>query len=378
MIYLNNASTSYPKPESVLDTINEYLKIIPVNYGRSGIFDGNQSLLKNTRDKILDFFHANEDYYVVFTSGSTEALNLVIQGLDLKGKHVISSVTDHNSVLRPLKYLEKCGIIELTLVECDSYGLISPENIRNAIKSNTSLIVLNHVSNVTGAVQNVDKISSISKSMNLLLLLDGSQASGNVDVNINNIGCDFYAFTGHKSLFGIQGSGGLIFRKKINFKPLKYGGTGFKSDLLDQPDTLPHKFEAGTLNMPGIISLSAGIDFINQTGLEVIKSRKKDILRKLLTQFDDNQNITTYFDKFINSYTVLSFNIKGIQPDDVNYILRSSFDIESRSGLHCAPLIHRYLGTAPAGTVRVSPSFFTTDDEIESFINAVKQITKNI
>jgi cysteine desulfurase family protein len=376
MIYLNNASTSYPKPKSVLENINEYLNILPVNYGRSGNFAGNQNILNSTRIKILDFFHANtEEYYIVFTSGSTEALNLAIQGLDLIGKHVISSAADHNSVLRPLIYLEKIGKIELTLVECDSCGLIPPENIKNAVKSNTSLIVINHVSNVTGVIQNVEEITAFAKSANVLVLLDGSQASGNIEVNIDNINCDFYAFTGHKSLYGLQGSGGLIFRKKIDFKPLKYGGTGFKSDLLDQPDSLPHKYEAGTLNMPGIISLSAGIDFINQIGIDNIKSRKKNITQRLLTNFEQNKSISVYFDKVHSSFTVLSFNIKEMQPEDVNYILSSSFDIESRSGLHCCPLIHKYLGASPLGTVRFSPSFFTTDVEVDIAIKAINQIT---
>jgi cysteine desulfurase family protein len=374
MIYLNNASTSFPKPKSVLENINDFLTILPVNYGRSGISAGNQNLLNSARNKILNFFHANsEDYFVVFTSGSTEALNLAILGLDLKGKHVISSVAEHNSVLRPLKYLEKSGIIELTLVECDSFGIIPPENIKNSIKSNTKLIAVNHVSNVTGVIQKVDEIVNIAKSENIFVLLDGSQASGNIDVNIDKTGCDFYAFTGHKSIFGLQGSGGLIFRKNINFKPLKYGGTGFKSDLLEQPDSLPHKYEAGTLNMPGIVSLSAGIDFINNTGLDIIKTRKKNIIQKMLMNFEENKNIKGYFDKANSSYTVLSFNINEMMPDEVNYILRSSFDIESRSGLHCCPLIHKYLGAAP-GTVRFSPSFFTTDDEIDFAVKAVNQI----
>ena len=375
MIYLNNASTSFPKPSEVINAVNDYLTNPPHNFGRI-----NEKVAKNfnltARQEIMDFFGADDSNYLVFSSGSTEALNLVIQGLELNNKNVMITATEHNSVIRPLKSLEKEEKLTTSVVDCDKFGFVEPEKIENAIQDNTALIIVNYTSNITGIIQDVAKIGKIAKKHNILFMIDASQAVGNIPIDLNKIHFDFFAFTGHKSLFGIQGIGGLLFKKHIDFKPLKRGGTGFRSNYLYQPDELPHKYEAGTQNIPGIISLLEGIRFIKKNNIDNIIEHKKKLIARLLVKIQKINNIILYYNPENYSSSVLSFNIEGIAPEEVNYILKSSFDIKVRSGLHCVPLIHNYINTSPLGTVRISPSYFTTNDEIDYFAAAITKIAE--
>jgi cysteine desulfurase family protein len=372
MIYLNNASTSFPKPDSVINEVVNYLKNVPNNYGRGSTYKSDY--IKEVRDLIKNFFNANDDYFNIFTSGSTESLNLVIKGLNLENKEVIITANEHNSVIRPLKYLENKGKINLNIVDIDSFAEINLEHLNSLITEKTALVVINAISNVTGTVQNLLEIAKILKQRNILLLIDGSQLAGNYPINLNEINADFFAYTGHKSLFGMQGIGGLIFKKNINFEPLKNGGTGFRSNYLYQPEELPHYYESGTQNIPGIISLKKGIDFINEVGLENIIKHKEKLMNTVINNLKYYECVKIYKPETNYSNSVLSFTIDKITPEELSYILKNSFDIEVRAGLHCCPLIHKYLGTEKFGTIRISPSYFTTEDEIDTFNNAISKI----
>lgn len=372
MIYLNNASTSFPKPDSVINEVVNYLKNVPNNYGRGSTYKSDY--IKEVRDLIKNFFNANDDYFNIFTSGSTESLNLVIKGLNLQNKEVLITANEHNSVIRPLKYLENKGKINLNIVDIDSFAEINLEHLNSLITEKTALVVINAISNVTGTVQNLLEIAKILKQRNILLLIDGSQLAGNYPINLSEIDADFFAYTGHKSLFGMQGIGGLIFKKNVYFEPLKYGGTGFRSNYLYQPVELPHHYESGTQNIPGIISLKKGIEFINEVGLENIIKHKEELMNKVINNLQNYECVIIYKPAKNYSNSVLSFTIDNITPEELSYILKSSFDIEVRAGLHCCPLIHKYLGTEKFGTIRISPSYFTTEDEIDTFNNAISKI----
>lgn len=374
MIYLNNASTSYPKPIEVVNSINEYLSLPPVNFGRSGVIMGEKNIVNDLRQKVSKFFHADDSYYVVFNSGSTESLNLAVNGLDLTGTEVIITSTEHNSLIRPLKNLENKGKISIITVPCDATGFVIPENIEKSVNSRTSLICVNHCSNVTGTVQDVAKISEIARKKGVKLLVDGSQASGNLIIDFRKFMPDIYVFTAHKSLYGLQGSGGVLFKKELNLSPFKLGGTGAMSHLLTQPDEFPYKYESGTMNIPALVALSTGLDWINKVGLENIIAHKKNLTQTFINELEHLQNIKFYYNSESSSGTIVSFTIDNIPNDDVNYILQNSFDIAIRSGLHCAPIIHQHLKTYPSGTLRISPSFFSTEDEIYTTSKAIISI----
>lgn len=378
MIYLNNAATSFPKPQSVIDAINEFFKLPPCHSSRSGLEQDVEDIDFLARTKVAMLFKAPDPTHVLFSSGSTESLNLAINGCGLEGGHVVSTCIEHNSVVRPLKTMELANKIELTFVECNETAYVAPEDIENAIKPNTKAIVLNHCSNVTGTLLDLKTICDIAHKHNCLIIVDVSQSAGVVPIDFDGWGIDMLAFTGHKSLFAMQGTGGLIVREGINLKPFKIGGTGILSEILTQPEGFPIHYEAGTPNMPGIASLNAGIDFIFATGMETMHQKKKAIVSRMIDELKNIDRITIYNDPEHSTFANFTFNIAGIVPEEVNYILESSYEIHVRSGLHCAPLLLEALGVHPWGTVRASPSFFTTDDEIDKFLFAVKEICNTI
>ena len=378
-IYLNNAATSYPKPAVVLKTINDKLKIIPVDTRRDGLSIDTGNEVYKCREKLCRFFNAENAENIIFTSGATESLNTGIFGLGLNNVHVITSVTEHNSVIRPLKYLEKNNNVAISWVSCDQYGRIAADDISKLIKTDTAAVIINHASNVTGYIQDIQKISSSIKKINnnILFIVDASQSAGMSEIDLKNTGIDILAFTGHKSLYGMRGIGGFYLKKGVNLNPLKHGGTGVKSESLYQPDILPIKYEAGTPNVPGITSMAAGTDFIIDTGLKKIINQKKHILSIAYEKLSHIDKVELVSGPDIdNNCGVISFVIKGFKIADVCYIIQKSFGIIIRSGLHCAPMIHKFIGTNPEGTLRISPSFFTKEKDISRFINSIKQIVK--
>ncbi|MEJ5285945.1 MAG: aminotransferase class V-fold PLP-dependent enzyme [Bacteroidota bacterium] len=375
MIYLNNAATSFPKPKEVQDAVMASFSGPLVHASRTGLEREDDDIVYLCRTRLADLFNIEDPLQIVFTSGSTEALNLAIKGLPLEGGNVVITAIEHNSVIRPLKTLEIEGKITVTVVECDRNGYVYPEQIAEAIRDDTRAVVVNHCSNVTGAVLDIAEISKIAHSAGAYFIVDASQSAGAIPIDCKNWDIDLLAFTGHKSLFGIQGIGGLYIKKGIEPKPLKVGGTGILSELLLQPEGMPIHYEAGTPNTPGIISLYAGVQFLLQTGLDKIIEHKKKLYQILFDELGDNPDIEIYSPTEHTSYSNFCFNVKGMVPEEVGYVLEASFDIWVRTGLHCAPLLLPYLGVEPWGTVRASHSYFTTEEEIYKFIDAVRKIT---
>lgn len=374
MIYLNNAATTYPKPETVAQAVYKAINSAPPSIHRGGADDDS---ISSVRSLIADFFGIRDKNRLVFTSGSTEALNLVIKGYLKEGSHAVTTAIDHNSVLRPLHHLQQKEIVDLTIVDCDEFGYVEPEKIGSAIQDNTSLVVINHCSNVTGTVQDISTIVEIAHSKNVKVLLDASQSAGHVDINVGELGVDFIAFTGHKSLYGLQGIGGLYVAESVSPEPLKTGGTGSRSTYLFQPEELPDYYEAGTPNTIGIIALGEGVKFVKSIGMEQIRSHKALMLERAIEKIKSLEGVRIIAHPSRNSNSVLCFTMDNFTPEEVAYILESSEGIKIRAGLHCAPLIHKYIGTSQYGTLRMSPSLFTKEEEIDKFIEAIEKISKS-
>ena len=275
LLYLNNAATSYPKPKQVIEAVVCYLKSVPFHASRTGFEIQTEDVITSCRQKLCQLFNAPQPDRMIFTSGSTESLNLAIKGLELNGGHVITTTIEHNSVLRPLFKLEKEGKIRLTIVDCDARGHVDPQKINQAIHPNTKAVVINHSSNVTGTITDIQAISDIAHAHGAVILVDASQSAGCTPIDIKGWDIDLLAFTGHKSLFGLPGIGGLYIKENIKLRPLKVGGTGVRSDLTEQPPESPIYYEAGTLNLPGILALNQGVDFILNTGLKKMEQHKK-------------------------------------------------------------------------------------------------------
>lgn len=295
MIYLNNVATTFPKPQRVIDAVNDFITQIPCDPKRSGFQKENYSDIPgNCRRKLAELFNCSSPEQIIFTSGSTEALNLAILGSHLEGGHVVATTTEHNSVYRPLKKLEKEGRIQLTLVDCDETGLMAPEDIAAACTVKTKAVIVNHCSNVTGVVQDLYAIGAAVKKTDALFIVDASQSAGFIPIDVMAQKIDLMAFTAHKNLYGISGSGGLYIREGLKPEPLKYGGTGVRGDLLLQPETMPIYYEAGTPNRVGIAALNAGLDFIEETGPETIHQKKVELTAQIYRALSKIPNVTIY------------------------------------------------------------------------------------
>lgn len=380
-IYLDNASTTFPKPKVVSDSIYNFLINIGGNPGRSNHNNGMESnrLLLEARETIASFFNFNNISNVIFTSNITSSLNILINGCLKKGDHVITSSIEHNSVLRPLFKLENNNLIELSIVNSNEFGFINVVDIKNAIRKNTKLIILSHASNVLGSIQPIEEIGRLCKDKGIFFILDSAQSAGVLDIDFTKLNLSALAFTGHKSLFGPQGIGGFIITDELNeiCNPYILGGTGSMSYSLDQPDFLPDKFESGTLNMPGIVGLNEGIKFINKEGLNTIYEKNSYLRNLLISNLQDIKNIQLYEDFNTPNYTsCVSFNSTKMDTAELSYELDYKYGIKNRSGLHCAPLTHKSIGSFPDGTVRLSISYFNTVEDINYTIDSINQILK--
>ncbi|MCB2230203.1 aminotransferase class V-fold PLP-dependent enzyme [bacterium] len=373
-LYLNNGASSFPKPERVLREVDRYLRGIPAQPGRGSGGCPTDDPVGECRARLAKLFLAGSPENIVFTSGATESLNLAIRGLHLDGAHVITTAIEHNSVLRPLYLLEQDSRISLTIVGCDQSGWVDPESILESIQPDTRLVAISHCSNVTGQVQDIEAIGTIAREHGILMLVDAAQSAGAVDINLTTLPIDLLAFTGHKAMWGLPGIGGLYIRPGLYLEPLKTGGSGIKSALLHQPPERPLLYEAGTLNMPGIVSLKAGLDEIEAIGKTAFQRRAAVQRRRLEDGLREIEGVTVYGASGPNdTQPLVSFRQSGLTPEETSYILQESYGIICRSGLHCAPLIHEYLGSAPDGTVRISPSWFTTDEELVGCLDAIRE-----
>lgn len=378
MIYLNNAATSYPKPRLVSKAILAYLNSTPSDVSRAGYSREGEDIIALCRQKLAELFRISNPNQIVLTSGATESLNLAIKGLCLERAHVITTSIEHNSVLRPLKTLERQGKITLSIVDCNSSGFVPPDAITSQICAETRAIVMSHCSNVTGTIQDVKTVCQVARCSGITTVIDCSQSAGAYPIDVTSMDPDLMAFAGHKWLWGLPGIGGLYVREGLYLEPLKTGDAGVRGDLLYQSEKMPYCLEAGTPNLPGIASLVAGVDTILGMGLEQILNRHRQHRRTLVTQLRELSQVSLYAENGCHDYiSCFSFNINGVPPADVSFMLENSFGLSCRAGLHGAPLLHRQLGTYPAGTVRVSPSYFTSDAELGFFVHAIKEICRS-
>lgn len=380
MIYFDNAATSFPKPEEVYEAINKAMREYGANPGRSG----HKLALKagrgiyETRELLCRLFNISNPMNVIFTYNATDGLNLAIKGLLKPGDHVITTSMEHNSVLRPLKALEKLGV-KVTIIQCDSMGFINIEEIEGNIIEATKLIVTTHASNVTGTIFPIKDIGKIADKYDITYMVDAAQTAGVYDIDVEDMKIDILAFPGHKSLLGPQGTGGIYFKDGTDILQMKEGGTGSKSDLLIQPEMLPDKFESGTPNTPGIIGLGAGIQYILDRGIENIRSHEKELTRYFIEELKKIDIVRIYGPCDVEKQApVVSINIGDEDSSEVSYILDKVFDIGVRPGLHCAPLAHKTIGTFEQGTVRFSIGPFNTHQDIEKAVDAIKKIATEI
>lgn len=378
-IYLDNASTSFPKPEETGKSVYEYIMNIGGNSGRSNHSNSLESnhIVFSTRKLIADFFNYANPENVIFTNNITTSLNYILNGFLKPTDHVITSCMEHNSVLRPLKKLESLGM-DLTIVSANN-GIINIEEIKQSIKHNTKAIVISMCSNVSGTIQPLEAISEICTENNIFFILDTAQGAGSINIDFEKLNLSALAFTGHKGLLGPQGIGGFIISDKLNAltTPIIVGGSGSLSHSLVQPDFMPDKFESGTLNLPGIVGLNAGISYINKERIENIQHKLDLLTTRLIEGLQTISNIKIYGDTSFNNHCV-SFNIEDIDASELSFILDSDYGIKNRSGLHCAPLAHESLGTFPSGTVRLSIGYFNTIEEIDYVIKTLKKISSSI
>jgi cysteine desulfurase family protein len=377
MIYFDNACTSFPKPPAVVDAIRDCLLNTGSSPGRSGhrLALEASRLVFEAREKLSRLFNISRSERIVLTYNATEALNLAIMGLLAEGDHVITPSMEHNSVMRPLKYLLGKGVIELTVVPCSAEGHIDLDALKRSIKENTRLIAVNHASNVVGTIASLEDIGRLSGG--IPFLVDVAQSAGAVPIDVVAMGIDLLAFTGHKSLYGPQGTGGLFVREGINPKPLRRGGTGSKSESWDHPDFLPDKYECGTPNTPGIAGLGEGVRFVLDKGVDAIRQHEMMLTRSLLEGLEDIGEINVYGPKNPREQTpTVSINIEGKEPSEVGYRLDREFDIMTRVGLHCNPGAHKTIGTFPRGTVRLSMGYFNTREEVDQVLEALRTIAR--
>lgn len=377
MIYFDNAATTLQKPDIVYDAV---LKTLQGKTGNPSRGSHQASLAANrvifqTRNKLAKFFNAQNSKQIIFTKNATEAINLILKGLLEPMDQVIISDLEHNAVYRPLNKLRQQKTIEISIIASQQEQDDFLTAIKNSITSQTKLIAMTYASNVTGDVLPIKEIGKIAQKNNIYFLVDAAQTAGSLPIDVQQLKADFLAFTGHKGLYGPQGTGGLYLNHNVEIDVLLEGGTGGNSKAKLNPDILPDKYESGTLNTPGIAGLGAGIDFINKISVEKIYEHKTQLINKLLTGLATIEKVEVYSTKIGEIKAgVISFRIKGIQAAEIGEVLDRDYDIAVRTGLHCAPLAHKSIGTYEMGTVRVSLSYFNTLAEIDQFLQALNEI----
>jgi len=375
MIYLDNAATSSPKPDCVLNAVISAMTDENANAGRAGhtlSLNAGRRVLQ-CREAIAKLINAEDPFSITFTYNCTDALNLAIKGCIRRGDHVISTMLEHNSVLRPLIALQAKNEIALTLVQPRGDGFIYPDDIKSRIVRNTRLIVMTQASNVTGGIQPCAAVGEIARENGILYLIDGAQALGIMPVDVNKLKCDMYAFAGHKGLLGPQGTGGLYIKSGLVLNPLREGGTGSSSESMIQPSEIPERYESGTLNFHGIAGLGAGAEYVSEN-LYSIFMMERELTTALYEELSSIKNIKIYSPaRESERASIVTFNIGDLSSSEAADALnRMGFAV--RGGLHCAPGAHRLLGTLERGAVRASIGHTTAFDEIDRFVEAVKSL----
>ena len=377
MIYLDSSATSFLKPPQVAEAVFRSFNTIG-NAGRGAHAPtlNASRLIYDTREKLAALFGTPDPSRIAFTCNATEALNIAIHGAIHPGEHVITTACEHNSVLRPLYLKEKEGT-ELTIIPADKKGRIRYDLLESSVKSNTSAIVLTHASNLSGNVTDLAFVSNFAKKHGLLLIVDASQTAGSLPINVVKMGIDILCFTGHKGLFGPQGTGGLYVREGLTLSPLKSGGSGIHSFDRQHPTDMPTALEAGTLNGHGIAGLNAGLDYILSTGVKNIHAKEISLARRFVNGISDISDLKLYGDIDAPLRTpIISLNIGNMSSASVSDILWEDYEICVRAGAHCAPLMHKTFGTEKQGAVRFSFSCFNTEAEIDTVIQAMHEIAE--
>ncbi len=378
LIYLDNAATSFPKPEPVYAFMDGFFRRCGVNPGRSGYdrcLEAGQ-LVEDARRQLMRWVGGRDPNRLVFSANSTDALNLAIFGLLAPGDHAITTTLEHNSVLRPLHHLSLDARVEVDHVPFDGRGFVDPDDIARAFRPNTKLVAVNHASNVIGTVQPISEIGRRCRERGITLLVDASQTAGKVPIDVDAMHVDVVAFTGHKSLMGPMGVGGLYVGEHVTVRLTRAGGTGVRSAVRTHLEEYPWRLEYGTPNLPGIAGLHAGVEWVEARGLEAIHQSEMALLRQLRDGLREIDGVTLYCqDDLADHIAVLAFNVRGYEAADVGTLLDVDHEIACRTGLHCAPRVHEQIGTADLhGTVRLSPGPFNTAAHIETAIEAVREI----
>jgi cysteine desulfurase family protein len=380
-IYLDNAATSFPKPEAVSRAVNDFMVKVGVSSGRGAYREALTAdrILYDTRKSIAKLFNIRDVSRIVFTSNITHSLNLSIKGILNPGDHVVTGSMEHNAVWRPLKVLEAEKGIRISAVQCDGKGMLDPQDVKKAIRKDTRLIVLLHASNVTGGLLPIADVGAIARECGIPFLVDAAQTAGAYPIDVEAMKIDLLAFTGHKGLLGPMGTGGLYIKENIFLRPLMEGGTGGDSLLECQPEDLPDRFEAGTMNTSGIAGLGEAVRFILTEGIAKVREKEEALILGARSGLSGIEGVTMYgpyeWEKRVG---VISFNIMDSSPQEIGHILDERYDIMVRTGLHCAPCAHRTIGTIDRGTVRMGIGYFNTPDDINRFIESIKDITKGV
>lgn len=372
MIYLNNAATTYPKPQCVTDAHTAAFSAPPAGQFRSSGQGRGKDIFTCCRENLGRLLGIGCPERIYFTSGATDSLNQLFHGIERKGKRILVTQTEHNSVLRPL-YNGMAAGAEVEVLPCDKFGRVRPEAFEERIGPDVGLLVMNHCSNVTGMIQDAARFGEIARKHGVLFLLDASQSAGCIPIDCDGWHADGLVFTGHKGLFGPQGTGGYYLREDVGMRPYRYGGTGKDSSRLVYGDG-DYEYETGTQNGHGIPALNAGVEFILEKGVERIAEEEQRLMGILYDGLSELEGVTVYGEKGQNPGPVLSMNLEGLRPSELAYILQNGYDTVVRAGLHCAPLIHRAMGTEEYGTVRISVSALTEEREIRQFLESMREI----
>ena len=381
-IYLDNASTSFPKAPTVATAMSDYItnRGININRGSYALAYDVEDIIYTTRQRLKTLFNGHDPSHVIFTQNVTMSLNMVIKGLLKAGDHVLVSSMEHNAVMRPLTQLLDKGITFDT-IPCDSTGSIQMDSIEPLIRPNTVAMIINHASNVCGTIQPLESIGPICKAHNLQFIVDAAQTAGVIPIDVKACHIDALCFTGHKCLLGPQGIGGIILTKEMaqTLTPLIAGGTGSFSHLETMPTHMPDAFESGTLNLPGIIGLNEGLSYIESVGMENIHNHELALTKTFLEGLQDIEHINVIGKQNLQDRTaVVSITIDGMDAASIAYELESTYHIMTRVGLHCAPRAHQTLGTYPEGTVRFSFGYANTIEDIETALSALRTIANKI
>ena len=385
LIYLDNAATSYPKPDIMHDTVRDFYRENGVNPGRTGCDMAlrAEEMISDTRRRLSYFFNpslakagtAKDPDRLVFTLNATMSLNLIINGLVRRGDHVVTTLCEHNSVIRPVNHRVRDEGAEATYVVPDPEGYVDPEEIRKAIRPNTTLVIINHGSNVSGVVQDLNAIGAVCKETGVPLAVDAAQTAGVLPLDMVESNISFLSFTGHKCLFGPTGTGGICVADDAEIQGTIFGGTGVRSAVPYHLEDYPYRLEAGTLNLAGIAGLNAGVRWIEEKGLDTIHDHEMRLLSILQDGLANISGVTLYGTRNLEARVpTLSVSVEGYDASDVGTFLDVDFNILTRTGLHCAPLMHEHYGTAPRGTVRFSMGPFSTEDDIRAAVRAMEEI----